>query len=206
MTKKLRMAALLLSAALFSQPATAEDGADAGAPGAGDPERGRVLADSCLGCHGIEGNMTTYPPYHVPRLGGQNANYIVKALKGYASDDRAHEGMHAQAADLSEQNLRDIAAWFSGQATVEANADATPPESGIYCMSCHGVNGVSITTEFPHLAGQHADYMHETIRQYLEGERSDISMNAFLNLLTDEQLDELVQYYASQPGLATAKR
>ena len=73
-------------------------------------------------------------------------------------------------------------------------------------MSCHGVNGISITTEFPHLAGQHADYLHETIRQYLEGERSDVSMNAFLNMLTDEQLDELVQFYARQPGLVTLKR
>ena len=195
MNKNLRIAAFLLTAAFASQ-AAAE----------GDPERGRVAADPCLGCHGIEGNMTTYPPYHVPRLAGQNPNYIVRALKGYAGDDRKHEGMHAQAADLSEQDLEDIAAYFADQVTVEADTEAEPPESGIYCASCHGVNGVSITTEFPHLAGQHPDYMHETIRQYLEGERSDISMNAFLNLLTDEQLDELVQFYADQPGLATAKR
>ena len=73
-------------------------------------------------------------------------------------------------------------------------------------MSCHGVNGVSITTEVPHLAGQHADYLNETIRQYLEGERSDISMNAFLNMLTAEQLNELSEFYESQPGLVTAKR
>ena len=65
---------------------------------------------------------------------------------------------------------------------------------------------MSITTEFPHLAGQHADYLNETIRQYLDGTRSDISMNAFLNLLTDEQLNELSEFYASQPGLVTAKR
>jgi len=198
--KKLQAAAFVLAAA-FSSSLAAQD-----APSAGDPERGRVLADSCLGCHGIEGNMTTYPPYHVPRLGGQNANYIAKALKGYAAGDREHDGMHAQAADLSDEDIRNIAAWFASQATVEANAEATPPESGIYCVSCHGANGVSITTEFPHLAGQHADYLHETIRQYLEGERSDISMNAFLNLLTDKQLDELVQFYADQPGLTTAQR
>jgi cytochrome c553 len=150
--------------------------------------------------------MTTYPPYHVPRLGGQNPNYIVKALQGYAGDDRVHDGMHAQSADLTEKEIRDIAAFFGGEAAVEADAEVTPPESGIYCVSCHGVNGVSITTEFPHLAGQHADYLNETIRQYLEGERSDISMNAFLNMLTDEQLNELSEFYASQPGLVTAKR
>ena len=200
MNKKLQAAAFLMAAALSSQLAAQDN------PNAGDPERGRILADPCLGCHGIEGNMTTYPPYHVPRLGGQNVNYIVKALKGYAGDDREHDGMHAQAADLSEQDIQDIAAWFGQEGAVKANPEVTPPESGIYCVSCHGVNGVSITTEFPHLAGQHADYLNETIRQYLEGERSDISMNAFLNLLSDEQLAELSEFYASQPGLVTAKR
>lgn len=200
MRNKLQLAALLVTAAMASQLAAQDD------PNAGDPERGRILAEPCLGCHGIEGNMTTYPPYHVPRLGGQNPNYIVKALQGYAGDDREHDGMHAQAADLTEQELRDIGAFFGGETTVEANVEVTPPESGIYCVSCHGVNGVSITTEFPHLAGQHADYLNETIRQYLEGERSDISMNAFLNMLTEEQLNELSEFYESQPGLVTAKR
>jgi len=200
MSKKLQLAAFLVTAALSSQLAAQDD------PNAGDPERGRILAEPCLGCHGIEGNMTTYPPYHVPRLGGQNPNYIVKALQGYAGDDREHDGMHAQAADLTEQELRDIGAYFGAEAAIEANTEVTPPESGIFCVSCHGVNGVSITTEFPHLAGQHADYLNETIRQYLEGERSDISMNAFLNMLTAEQLNELSEFYESQPGLVTAKR
>ena len=195
MNKKLQLAAFLAVAALSTELAAE-----------GDPERGRVLADPCLGCHGIEGNMTTYPPYHVPRLGGQNPNYIVKALKGYAGDDRVHEGMHAQAADLDDQELEDIAAFFASAAAVEADTEVEPPESGIYCVACHGVNGVSITTEFPHLAGQHADYLNETIRQYLEGERSDISMNAFLNMLSEEQLNELSEFYASQPGLVTAER
>ena len=195
MRNKLQLAALLLTAALSSQLAAE-----------GDLERGRILADPCLGCHGIEGNMTTYPPYHVPRLGGQNTNYIVKALKGYAAEDREHDGMHAQAADLSEQDLQDIGAFFANEAEVEADAEVTPPESGIYCASCHGPTGVGPTTEFPHLAGQHADYLNETIRQYLEGERSDPSMAAFLNLLTEEQLNEMSEFYASQPGLVTAKR
>ena len=195
MNKKLQLAALMAVAALSTELAAE-----------GDPERGRILAEPCLGCHGIEGNMTTYPPYHVPRLGGQNPNYIIKALRGYAGDDRVHEGMHAQAADLDDQELEDIAAFFAGAAAVEADTEVEPPESGIYCVACHGVNGVSITTEFPHLAGQHADYLNETIRQYLEGERSDISMNAFLNMLSEEQLNELSEFYASQPGLVTAER
>ena len=78
--------------------------------------------------------MTTYPPYHVPRLGGQNANYIVRALKGYAGDDREHDGMHAQAADLTEQDLQDIAAYFANATAVEADPEVeTPKPTSIAC-------------------------------------------------------------------------
>ena len=195
MNKKLQLAALLVTAALSSQLAAE-----------GDPERGRVLADPCLGCHGIEGNMTTYPPYHVPRLGGQFAGYIIKALQGYAAEDREHDGMHAQAADMTDQDREDIAVYFESAASLESDSEIEPPQSALTCMACHGREGVSPNPAFPHLAGQHADYLNETIRQYLEGERSGISMKAFLNLLTGEQLDELAEFYANQPGLVTLKR
>ncbi|RMG58255.1 MAG: cytochrome c [Gammaproteobacteria bacterium] len=80
---------------------------------AGDPQRGRELATDCMGCHGIPSYNNVYPTYHVPRLGGQHADYIVAALKEYKSGNRSHKTMHAQAASLSEQDMQDLAAWFS---------------------------------------------------------------------------------------------
>lgn len=81
---------------------------------AGDPQAGRIKADTCLGCHAVAGGyFNVYPTYHVPKLGGQHANYIVAALKSYKNGQRKHETMRANAADLSEQDMQDIAAFFS---------------------------------------------------------------------------------------------
>ena len=78
----------------------------------GDVAAGKVKAETCLGCHGIPGYTNVYPTYHVPKLGGQHAAYIVDALKAYKAGQRDHETMHANAADLSEQDMKDIAAFF----------------------------------------------------------------------------------------------
>ena len=81
--------------------------------GEGDPAAGRVTADTCLGCHGIKNYKNVYPTYAVPKLCGQNGQYLLDALNGYANGDRPHETMHAQAATLSDQNRQDIAAFFA---------------------------------------------------------------------------------------------
>ena len=76
-------------------------------------ERGRTLAGTCLGCHGVPSYTNVYPSYHVPKLGGQHAEYIVAALKAYQSGERRHSTMQAHSVRLSEEQMRDIAAYFS---------------------------------------------------------------------------------------------
>ena len=85
------------------------------ASGAGDAEQGRIKAEPCMGCHAIGGYANAYPTYSVPRVGGQEADYIVAALKAYAAGQRAHRTMEAQAASLSDQDMQDIAAYFAGK-------------------------------------------------------------------------------------------
>ena len=80
---------------------------------AGDAENGKKLAYTCTGCHGIPFYQNTYPRYHVPRLGGQNEAYIVAALKAYRSGERSHPTMQAQAGNLTDQDIADIAAYFN---------------------------------------------------------------------------------------------
>jgi cytochrome c553 len=75
-----------------------------------------VKADTCLGCHGIKNYKNVYPTYAVPKICGQNAQYLLDALNGYANGDRPHETMHAQAATLSEEDRQDIAAFFADTA------------------------------------------------------------------------------------------
>ena len=79
----------------------------------GDPEAGQVKSIPCMGCHAIPGYSNVYPTYHVPRVGGQSADYLVAALKAYKSKERSHPTMQAQAATLSEEDMKDIAAFFS---------------------------------------------------------------------------------------------
>lgn len=79
----------------------------------GDPAAGERKSATCAGCHGIAGWRNAYPAYHVPRLGGQHAEYIVAALKAYQTKQRAHPTMQAIAATLSEQDMADLAAFFS---------------------------------------------------------------------------------------------
>ncbi len=84
-----------------------------GAAAAGDPKRGKALAEPCMGCHGIPSYTNAYPTYHVPKLAGQHAEYLVAALQAYKRGDRNHKTMQAQATSLSDQDMADIAAFFS---------------------------------------------------------------------------------------------
>jgi cytochrome c553 len=78
----------------------------------GDVDAGRYKAQTCLGCHGIDAYGNVYPTYHVPKLGGQHAEYIVSALQAYKDGKRKHPTMRAQAASLSIEDMQDIAAYF----------------------------------------------------------------------------------------------
>ncbi len=80
---------------------------------AGEVAQGRLKAQTCMGCHGAPGMRNAYPGYRVPKLGGQHADYIVAALTAYKKEQRSHATMRAQAADLSQQDMADIAAYFS---------------------------------------------------------------------------------------------
>ncbi|MFO1302575.1 MAG: cytochrome c [Burkholderiales bacterium] len=84
------------------------------APAPGDPNKGAQKVAMCQGCHGILGWRTAFPEvYRVPKLSGQNPQYIVAALKAYKSGDRGHPTMKAIAASLSEQDMANIAAYYA---------------------------------------------------------------------------------------------
>ena len=81
----------------------------------GDAQKGKSLAYTCTGCHGIAEYKNAYPSYHVPKIAGQNEAYIVSALTAYAKGERSHPTMSAQAMSLSAQEIADIAAYISAQ-------------------------------------------------------------------------------------------
>ena len=83
-------------------------------PAPGDPNKGAQNVAMCQGCHGIVGWRTAFPEvYRVPKLSGQSPQYIVLALKQYKSGDRGHPTMKAIAASLSDDDMANIAAYYS---------------------------------------------------------------------------------------------
>lgn len=100
----------ILTLAVFMLPSLAHAQA-----AAGDPVAGKAKAVAiCSGCHGIVGTKTAFPEvYHVPKIGGQNAAYIVAALKAYRAGERNNETMKSLASVLKESELADIAAYYA---------------------------------------------------------------------------------------------
>jgi cytochrome c553 len=175
---------------------------------AGDPVRGAQLADTCLGCHAVPNYKNAYPTYSVPKLKGQHAEYIVLALQAYRSGERSHLTMHAQASSLSDQDMRDIAAYFAGE---PLKPGSTPvgkaPEAAQVCVACHGQDGVGITPQYPTLAGQHADYLERALLDYKKGGRKNQIMGTFATQIQDSDIRALAEYYARQrPALQTKDR
>jgi cytochrome c553 len=174
----------------------------------GDRARGKDLSNTCLGCHGIPNYKNAFPTYSVPKLEGQHPEYIVSALQGYRAGDRSHLTMHAQASSLSDEDMRDIAAYFSAE---PLKSGATPvgkaPDAAQVCVACHGPDGVGITSMYPTLAGQHADYLTRALREYKKGGRKNPIMKTFAEQLNDEQIAQLADYYSrQQPALKTEER
>jgi cytochrome c553 len=118
MKRSVVVAAVLCAAfvphlAAAQAPAPAAPAATPATP-AGDPMKGAQKVAMCQGCHGIVGWRTAFPEvYRVPKLSGQNAAYIVVALKEYKSGNRGHPSMRAIAASLSDADMADIAAYYS---------------------------------------------------------------------------------------------
>ncbi len=178
----------------------------------GDAEAGKVKFQTCAGCHSVEKYDNAYPTYSVPKLGGQHAAYIVSALNAYQSQTRSHETMRANAANLSKEDISDIAAYltqkvFKGSTNnvrSQAKVAAGKEKSGT-CVACHSVDGNSKAPSFPIIAGQHASYLTEALKQYKNGQRKNAIMKGIVADLSEQDMKVLGEYFAAQKGLEPVK-
>ena len=114
--KRSRMSRHPLAALLGAGLAASAPAALAQQP-AGDAKAAHKKIAMCEGCHGIAGYRTAYPEvYPVPKLGGQQPGYLLKALQAYKSGQRSHPSMRGIASGLSEQDMADFAAYYGGAA------------------------------------------------------------------------------------------
>lgn len=150
----------------------------------GDAAPGKGKSMLCAACHGVDGNsaMAIFPS-----IAGQGEAYFVKQLQDIRSGSRVVPEMTGIVAGLSEQDMRDLAAYFSAQAIKLGAADPELAELGqeIYragkaqsgvpaCASCHGATGQGMPAAgFPALAGQHTDYLIKQLKAFRAAGRDD---------------------------------
>lgn len=182
---------------------------------AGDAELGAVKAETCLGCHNVPTYFNVYPTYRVPRVWGQNAPYIVSALEAYKSGQREHPTMQAQAADLSTQDMQDIAAFFAGDGPAPVQAKGEPPAQAAVCTACHGVAGVGSDPQFPVLSGLPESYLVNVLNAYkagcgdedfVENGRCNAIMSGQVAALSQDDIKVLAKFYSSQNGGVAGKK
>ncbi len=172
---------------------------------------GKEKAASCAACHGAEG-VSVNPLW--PNLAGQHASYIEKQLAAFKSGDRVNELMSGMAMPLSEEDMRDLGAYFAGLTTEVKSiaADAIAPGESLYrggnpasgvpaCMACHGPNGAGNPgAAYPALRGQHAEYTAKSLRDYASGARAKGSaaiMQTIAAKLTDEEIEAVSAYVSA---------
>ena len=179
-------------------------------------QAGEKKAAMCIGCHGIPDYKASFPEvYRVPMIAGQGAKYIASALAQYKKGDRKHPTMRAIATSLSEQDMADLAAFYSTEAKSEP-APATPagaPPAEVAellkkgnCASCHGLNfSAPIDPTYPKLAGQHADYLYVALKEYQTDKNPQVGRNNAIMMgmarpFTHAEAKQLAAYFATLPG------
>jgi len=182
--------------------------AASGVQAAGDAAAGKAKSAVCMACHGPDGNS---PNPIWPKLAGQHASYIKKQLNDFKAGARKNELMAPMAAPLQDQDIEDLAAYFSSQKQKpgEAAADqvalgervfrAGNPEKGVAaCGGCHGPNGAGNPgARFPRIAGQHAAYLEKALKDFRDGKRSnDLNkmMQGVASGWSDAEIAAVAQY------------
>ena len=150
----------------------------------GDAKAGQAKAAVCGACHGADGNSMA-PNF--PKLAGQGNKYLLKQMHDIKDGKRTVLEMTGLLTNLSDQDLADIAAYFSSQKMGVGAADPKLVAQGeaLYrggkladgmpaCTGCHSPNGVgNETAAFPHLGGQHAAYVAKQLTNFREGDRTN---------------------------------
>lgn len=171
--KPLRIFCFYMMVSLLSVYAHAEGG---------DVQAGKQKSAVCAGCHGADGNSVN-PEW--PKLAGQGETYLFKQLQDFKAKRRDNPVMSAQAAGLSEQDMRDLAAYFASQTVAPGSTSPEAVELGqqVYrggdlqtgvpaCMGCHEPTGAgNPMAAFPALSGQHPKYVENQLRNYRDGLR-----------------------------------
>lgn len=181
-----------------------------------DPAKGKVIAETvCVACHGADGNSAASAN---PHLAGQVEEYIYKQLKNFKAVDgkpaaRNNAIMGGMAAPLSDEDMKNVAAWFASQKLKPATATDESKialgqkiwrqgdfKKGVpACAGCHGPTGAGLPAQYPRLAGQFAEYTEVQLKSFRLDERAndpEKMMRTIAAKLSDAEIKAVAEYAA----------
>lgn len=174
-----------------------------------DPAKGATLSASvCAACHTNDGSRGSAAN---PILQGQHPDYLVKQLIDFKDGKRENPIMRAMAAPLSEADMKNVAAFYASKQAKPGfakNKDLVALAEKVYrggvaersvpaCSGCHGPSGAGIPSQYPRLAGQHADYIEAQLTAFRSGARhNNPVMTAVAAKLNDREIKALADYVA----------
>ncbi|MDX1374007.1 MAG: c-type cytochrome [Burkholderiales bacterium] len=181
-----------------------------------DPAKGQaVAAQVCVACHMADGNSAQ--PEN-PKLAGQFSAYLYKQLmdfkaQGNAKPERENAIMAGMVANLSQDDMRDVAAFYAAQTLQPAAAQdkdlaalgqtlyrAGNPKTGVAaCAGCHGPSGAGIPKQFPRISGQFAQYVESQLKAFRAGARANDPngmMRGVAARMTDQEIKAVAEYTA----------
>ncbi len=180
-----------------------------------DVNAGKAIAErTCKACHGANGGGTAPA---IPHLAAQRERYLFASLKEYKDGKRTHAALRDLATNMTEADLRNVAAYFASLPPVPSAGAVDVKHSSPYergkslataCAKCHGEDGNSKIPGTPTLAGQQPHYLVAAVQEYHQGDRAKGSMKSASADTDRLDLESLALYFATQTPVQrpTAKR
>lgn len=203
--------AVVIAAALAASVLSSQAAEGTPQPAAAQPDLNAGSAKfgaTCAACHGADGNssVTQYP-----KLAQQHPEYLMKQLADFKAGKRVNAIMQPMAAPLTDADMRNIAYWAASQKAKPGFAkdkELVVLGEKIYrggimdkhvaaCAGCHSPNGAGIPSQFPRLAGQHADYVYAQLVNFQNGTRKNSPQMADVaSGLSDHEMKAVADYIA----------
>lgn len=201
--------AALFASLLAALPATSARAAEAAAVAKPDLAKGQAISTQvCAACHTADGSRGS--PAN-PILAGQHPEYLAKQLHEFKAGVRKNAIMQGMAATLSEDDMRNVAAFYASKSAKPGfakNKDLVALGEKIYrggitekqvpaCAGCHSPTGAGIPAQYPRVAGQHGDYIESQMNQFRSGQRANSpQMMAIAAKLSDKEIKAVSDYIA----------
>jgi cytochrome c553 len=163
---------------------------------AADMAAGEQKAEACASCHGPKGSGNA----QAPALAAQQPTYLANQLKAFKNGDRINLMMQSMTANLSNEDINNLAAYFSSQKPVKAGGDSALAKAGEakagMCLGCHGSTAQG-NGQFPRLAGQRPEYLELQLKAFKAGSRKSGPMQAITANLAEADFKTLAAYFGS---------